>query len=71
MARCPLWTRRRIDVERRVFLVETRMRFDQFSAVALPVKEEPSDAKWTRLVCQCMCRAANNQNIYANQKQKG
>jgi hypothetical protein len=36
--------------KRRVFLVETRMRFDQFSAVALPFKVEPRDARGTRLV---------------------
>jgi hypothetical protein len=28
---------------RRLFLVETGLRFDQFSAVALPAKVEPSD----------------------------
>jgi hypothetical protein len=28
---------------RRLFLVETGLRFDEFSAVALPAKVEPSD----------------------------
>jgi hypothetical protein len=43
-------SRRRVDLKRRVFLVETRMRRDQFSAVALPFKVEPRDARGTRLV---------------------